>query len=262
MPRCTGSDLPATGRAMWLATAVAAVLFIAACGGTGRGTRTDIPLSPATLGRIGYTVQVGSFRHMENAIRLTESLRSRGVSAYYFVHAKGIYRVRFGDFPSRSMAELKARKLRKAGIIGNYYIVSPREYAVSRGGKYGRRHVRESLVRTARSFLGVPYRWGGSSRRGLDCSGLAMSVYMVNGIRLPRSSRAQYGAGRPVGMAELRKGDLVFFATSGGRRVSHVGIYIGGGKFIHAPNRGKRVRIDSLSNGYYRKTFVGARTYL
>lgn len=116
-------------------------------------------------------------------------------------------------------------------------------------------------VRSALAYLGSRYRYGGSSARGFDCSGFTMHVFRKHGIVLPHSSRAQFRVGVPVARHELRPGDLVFFRTRG-RGVSHVGIYIGDGKFIHASSARGRVRIDTLNSGYYKKRYVGARRIL
>ena len=124
------------------------------------------------------------------------------------------------------------------------------------------RGLRADLVDTAKGYLGVPYLFGGTTERGFDCSGLTGAVYRLNGLRLPRSSQAQYEAGRPVDLDEARPGDLLFFATAGGSRVSHVGLYLGQGAFIHAPRPGQGIRRDELSDRYYRKAYLGARTYL
>jgi cell wall-associated NlpC family hydrolase len=88
-----------------------------------------------------------------------------------------------------------------------------------------------------------------------------MTVYRLNGLDLPRHSTAQFQAGRPIERAALSMGDLVFFATGTRRRVSHVGIYIGHDHFIHAPGRGKTIRISSLSNTYFNDRYMGARRY-
>ncbi len=109
-------------------------------------------------------------------------------------------------------------------------------------------------VQVARRFLGVPYRYGGSSpRSGFDCSGFVRFVYERLGIDLPHSSYAQFDLGRRVPRGALRPGDLVFFDG-----VGHVGIYIGGNRFIHAPHTGTRVSIDSLA-GWYSSRYDGAR---
>jgi cell wall-associated NlpC family hydrolase len=106
----------------------------------------------------------------------------------------------------------------------------------------------------AARYLGVPYRWGGASPAGFDCSGLVLYVYAQLGIALPHFTVAQYALGVAVPRDELQPGDLVFFDGLG-----HVGIYIGGGQFIHAPHTGDVVRVSSLSDSWYAATYVGAR---
>jgi cell wall-associated NlpC family hydrolase len=110
-----------------------------------------------------------------------------------------------------------------------------------------------SVVAIAERYLGVPYRWGGASPSGFDCSGLVMYVFAQVGVSLPHSSYQQYGMGSPVSRDQLQPGDLVFFDGLG-----HVGIYVGGNSFIHAPHTGDVVKISSLT-GWYAATYVGAR---
>ena len=110
----------------------------------------------------------------------------------------------------------------------------------------------QRAVQIANDLTGIPYRWGGASpRAGFDCSGLVQYVYAKVGIRLPHYAAGQYGHGRRVSRDSLRPGDLVFFSGLG-----HVGIYAGGGKFIHAPRRGTTVRWSRLSShgSYYGAT--------
>jgi peptidoglycan DL-endopeptidase CwlO len=114
-------------------------------------------------------------------------------------------------------------------------------------------NVHGGVVGIAMQYLGVPYVWGGSSPRGFDCSGLVSYVFAQIGVSLPHSSYAQFGMGTPVSISQLQPGDLVFFTGA-----SHVGIYIGGGQFIHAPHTGDVVKISSLS-GYYSANFAGGR---
>ena len=212
---------------------------------------------------MGYSIQVGAFADLDNAIHLTESLEKQGMSAYYFHHKSGLFKVRFGDYPTGEAARLQAEALVQAGVFAEYYIVSPEDYALARARVYGEASVRNEIVETAEGFIGLPYQWGGSSaEEGFDCSGLTMAVYQLNGLNLPRSSREQYSVGDAVGKSELAKGDLVFFATRGRKRVSHVGIYAGDDRFIHAPGKGKTIRVDSLSERYYLTRYVGARKYL
>jgi cell wall-associated NlpC family hydrolase len=190
------------------------------------------------------------------------TLQDRGVTAYYFVHKTGLYKVRFGDFPSKESARRKAENLHATGIIDEYYIVGPGDYPKSKGGKNATTHLRDEIVSTARSFVGVPYRWGGvSPEHGFDCSGLSMTVYHLNGLNLPRSSKDQWATGSPVNRSRLSKGDLVFFDTLGRGKISHVGIYLGEDHFIHSPGINKRIRTESLSSRYFRRRYVGARTY-
>jgi cell wall-associated NlpC family hydrolase len=108
-------------------------------------------------------------------------------------------------------------------------------------------------VAIAEQYLGVPYVWGGASPSGFDCSGLTMYVYAQLGVSLPHNAAAQYGMGTPVPRDALEPGDLVFFDGLG-----HVGIYVGGGSFIHAPHTGDVVRISSMT-GWYSSNYVGAR---
>ena len=213
------------------------------------------------VSRTGYSIQLGAFRALQNAVRLTRSLENRGIDAYYFRTKQGLFKVRFGDFSSWVEARRNARSLVRAGVIDDYYLVPPKVYGV--GGKKEKSDadgLRKEIVVTAERFIGLPYRWGGSSvKDGFDCSGLVMAVYHLNGITLPRTSKEQYRVGKPLPRTILAEGDLVFFDTTGANRVSHVGIYMGDGRFIHAPGRGKHIRLDSLSNSYYATRYKGAR---
>jgi cell wall-associated NlpC family hydrolase len=120
---------------------------------------------------------------------------------------------------------------------------------------YGHAAAIEALV-----TVGARYHYGGSSPdTGFDCSGLVAHVYeRAWGVELPRSTAEQRHIGRPIKRAELQPGDLVFYNTRN-RPFSHVGIYLGDGDFVHAPRRGQRVRVESLSNPYWRARFSGAR---
>jgi peptidoglycan DL-endopeptidase CwlO len=113
------------------------------------------------------------------------------------------------------------------------------------------------VVAVAMSQLGTNYVWGGAAPGGFDCSGLVMWAYAQVGVSLPHSSYAQYGYGVPVSKDQLAPGDLVFFDGLG-----HVGIYIGGGQFVHAPHTGDVVKISSLGEDWYSATYVGARRIL
>jgi cell wall-associated NlpC family hydrolase len=130
------------------------------------------------------------------------------------------------------------------------------------GGYRGYRGDRGRIVKTAQHYLGVNYRHGGTTPRGFDCSGYVMYVYQKNGILLPRSVESQYGAGRHIRYRRAEPGDLVFFKTSRGRRISHVGIYVGSGRFIHAPRTGKQVSYADMRMPYWKKRYRGAVTFM
>jgi cell wall-associated NlpC family hydrolase len=115
---------------------------------------------------------------------------------------------------------------------------------------------RPRVVAEALRHLGTPYRYGGGSPSGFDCSGLIMYVYARVGVELPHNAAVQYGGGRSVKRAALVPGDLVFF-----NGLSHAGIYVGRGRFVHSPQTGDVVKVSRLGEGWYRATYVGARRY-
>ncbi len=236
----------------------------------GRPAPSGPPEAP--LARMGYTVQVGAFAVLDNARALAERLSGAGLDAFYFPSGSGLFKVRFGNFASRSEAVAEAGRLKSEGRIGDFFVVGPADYAVTRpsltkppadAAPPPVSVVRERLVETARSFIGVDYAWGGTSTRsGFDCSGLVLAIYQLNGLAMPRSVRDQYQAGAPVSADRLTKGDLVFFSATPGGPLSHVGIYVGERIFIHAPGQGKQVRRESLDSAYFKSHLAGCRTYL
>ncbi len=218
------------------------------------------PMLPA----IAFTIQVGAFSTPDRAARYMATLQANSLDAYYFIDTDGLCKVRFERFDTREAAHERAMALQTLGIIQDYFIARPGPGIATAQGPVidPQSALGQNLIDTARRFIGTPYQWGGSSLRdGFDCSGLTMTVYRLNGLDLPRNSRAQFHAGTPVARDALRGGDLVFFSTNGGKYVSHVGIYSGRGRFIHAPGRGKRIRTASLSNTYFRARYKGARRY-
>ncbi|MBX7059522.1 MAG: C40 family peptidase [Leptospirales bacterium] len=113
------------------------------------------------------------------------------------------------------------------------------------------------IVTVAEDYLGAPYRAGGESPSGFDCSGFTSFVYSRAGYRLPRTAGDQYGAMHPVRVPAI--GDLVFFRIEG-QRISHVGIYVGGYRFIHAPSSGKKVDYADMRSGYWKQRYAGSRS--
>jgi cell wall-associated NlpC family hydrolase len=115
------------------------------------------------------------------------------------------------------------------------------------------------VARQALSYRGVPYRFGGQSRKGIDCSALIQSAFKKWGILLPRTSVAQHQQGVAVPREQMKSGDLVFFKNTYRHGISHVGIYIGNNKFVHASSGKNQVTVSSLDNVYYRNHWAGAR---
>lgn len=121
----------------------------------------------------------------------------------------------------------------------------------------------EPVLTRALTLVGSPYRFGGMSEtRGFDCAGFVRYSYQAAGIELPRDSRSQFGAGWPVDPEDMRPGDLVFFRNTYRRGISHVGLYIGDGQFVHAASRSRDVVVDRLDHPYYAPRFAGARRVL
>lgn len=244
--------------------AISILLVILGCGnGSNIRRETNNTPSPTSVSTLGYTIQAGAFANINNAVRFAAKLQAQGLEAYHFRDSDKLFKVRFGNYPMKNTARLEAENLKAAGILRTYYLVAPRDYTATGRQSNHNDNIREEIVNTAKQYIGVDYRWGGhSSGTGFDCSGLTMVVYRLNGLDLPRSSSQQWKTGKPISGRKLSKGDLVFFATSGGRRVSHVGIYIGDNKFLHAPGSGRKIRISSLSNKYFKSRYLGARSYL
>jgi len=224
--------------------------------------------------RLGYSIQVGAFAEVKNAERLTAKLQGKGIEAFYFKKENGVYAVRFGDFPSYDSARGNARKLVAEKMIESYFIAVPQDVFLkkSKGPEVRMGGEKASVpkpagemgvvaARTAERFVGTPTRWGGDTVvEGMDCSGFVRAVYNLCGINIPRTSREQFRVGETVGKDSLMDGDLVFFGASEDQ-INHVGIYVGNGRFVHAPRRGDDIKISSLDEAYFTKKFVGARRY-
>jgi len=122
--------------------------------------------------------------------------------------------------------------------------------------------VRDDVVAMARRYIGRPYRWGGNGPYSFDCSGFVGYIMRHFGVDLPRRSRDMASSGTSVARSDMLPGDLMLFATSGGSRISHVGLYIGGGEMIHASTSRSGVVLVSVDTAYWRRTFVAARRVL
>ena len=118
-----------------------------------------------------------------------------------------------------------------------------------------------AVINTAKQYMGVPYVWGGAIPTGFDCSGFTQYVLKQNGITIPRTAAEQYQSGISIMKSNLKIGDLVFFTTYK-PGASHVGFYLGDGKFIHASSAAKQVTISSLDEAYFTERYIGARRYI
>lgn len=260
---------------------------------------TALPASAAksnAITRLGYAIQMGAFADVNNAERFTARLQSQGIEAFYFRKDNGVYAVRFGDFPSKDKARAVAGKLVREKLIDTFYIAPPNEVVFSKPREAGwqksapeeisqsrqplkpvvprtladkpqprpakkEKDMGEIAARTAERFVGIPYRWGGENVvDGMDCSGFVRAVYNLCGLSIPRTSRDQFKAGEAVERQELQDGDLIFFGAAADK-INHVGIYVGDGKFVHAPRRGEEIRVASIGDSYFEKRYVGARRY-
>ena len=121
--------------------------------------------------------------------------------------------------------------------------------------------IKDRLLRVAQRMLAVPYRFGGTTLWGLDCSGFVQKTFAFLNLDLPRSAREQFREGAKVAKADLSPGDLVFFRTYA-KYPSHVGIYLGDNRFVHASSRERKVTVESLDTPYYMKRYIGAKRLL
>ena len=113
------------------------------------------------LKQVRFTLQVGAFTNLDNAVRLTEKLQRQGLNAYHFIDRPGLYKVRFGNYATKKTARREAEMLQARGLIGEFYVVSPQIAAIEAD-------LRAELIRTAQNFIGIPYKWGVNHRpRGL-----------------------------------------------------------------------------------------------
>ncbi|MFB3883692.1 MAG: NlpC/P60 family protein [Thermodesulfobacteriota bacterium] len=122
-------------------------------------------------------------------------------------------------------------------------------------GKWSNPEERNLFVRVVKTFLGVPYRLGGSTLKGIDCSAFVKKIYEIFNIHLPRTAREQSQIGKKVEKKELEEGDLVFFKTPRSNN-AHVGIYIGNNEFVHASTRNREVKVDNLDTPYFSERFL------
>lgn len=225
-------------------------LALAVSSAAGAGSSGAAPVNP-----------VGSQRAEANVARATVAAVERDLDYQFAAHSNGTAAV---SAPDDVLAEAKVfyQRLMREPVVS-------REAARARGipAKTSRPPVMpprapaptDSLLGTAEHYQGVPYRWGGASGDGVDCSGLVVRAALDLGRRLPHSAAELFQLGDPVAENDLQPGDLVFFANTYKPGISHVGIYKDGSRFVQASSAAGRVTVGDLKRPYYRSRYAGAR---
>jgi len=225
-------------------------LALAVSSAAGAGSSGAAPANP-----------VGSQRAEANVARATVAAVERDLDYQFAAHSNGTAAV---SAPDDVLAEAKMfyQRLMREPVVS-------REAARARGipAKTSRPPVMpprapaptDSLLGTAEHYQGVPYRWGGASGDGVDCSGLVVRAALDLGRRLPHSAAELFQLGDPVAENDLQPGDLVFFANTYKPGISHVGIYKDGSRFVQASSAAGRVTVGDLKRPYYRSRYAGAR---
>ncbi len=202
---------------------------------------------------------------------VTELQKYLGKLGYMDIAPTGYY----GDITEAAVkAFQKEYGLERDGIAGKQTIgkietlsdgkaqISAKSAVMTKASR-GEDSVADKLIGFAKRFIGVRYRWGGTTPKGFDCSGFTKYVFDNIGVDLNRTSTSQAAQGERVSKSGLQPGDLVFFDTNGGHnRINHVGIYIGGGRFIQASSTGTGVTISDIDSGFYANTYMTARRVL
>jgi hypothetical protein len=207
------------------------------------------------VGRLGV-VSADASIYRGRGFRTAELARVKaGVYLAINREADGWFGVLMAD---RSVGWMHAKTVR----ILQYEVLAPdTPHVAERGPDTGSMLMtggQRSLLNVAYQYLGVPYKWGGTSPNGLDCSAFVQRCFNSLGVRLPRTAREQFACGVPVDPSSMQAADRIYFAGSDGR-ITHTGIYIGNGYFIHSAASRKGVAIDRLDSPMYRKMFAGAR---
>lgn len=168
--------------------------------------------------------------------------------------------VRSANYSTEKVVKVPEKKATTVNTASATSKTGSSSTALSRGTSTPVSGSANNVVNYAYKYLGSPYVWGASGPKAFDCSGFTMYVYSAFGVSLPHYTGSQFQVGQAVSRSNLAAGDLVFFNTYGS--ISHVGIYIGGGSFIHASSSTTGVIVSNLSEGYYNSNYAGARRVL
>jgi cell wall-associated NlpC family hydrolase len=215
-------------------------------------------LTDATVLQLGQTIVVADARTKQSR---TTQIAHKHAAAKRIVAEQPIMVAWRAHEPSRSSAVFMSAATKNAMWVATHSGQAPAPPALQSTSLAQKiLAFDEQVTHTALRYLGVPYVWGGTSFNGVDCSGFVQAVFQHNGITLPRTADSQYEAGRAVKTSDLRPGDVVFFETYA-VGASHVGIYLGNGRFVHASSS-NGVRVDVLSEDYYASRYLGARRFI
>ena len=205
-----------------------------------------------TISCFSFSTAFADFAYGDRGEEIVEIQKQLAVLHYNVGTVDGV----FGPATEKAVKEFQAAKgLTVDGVVndGTYRNLMNKEMPPDR---YGNHAMTRTILRTAYSMLGVPYMFGGMSPGGFDCSGFVCYVFRQAGISLPRMADTQYDAVTHVNTSSLRSGDLVFFQTYA-PGASHVGIYVGDGKFIHASSS-KGITVSEVFTGYWGARYLGA----
>lgn len=205
-----------------------------------------------TISCFSFSTAFADFAYGDRGEEIVEIQKQLAVLHYNVGTVDGV----FGPATEKAVKEFQAAKgLTVDGVVndGTYRNLMNKEMPPDR---YGNHAMTRTILRTAYSMLGVPYMFGGMSPGGFDCSGFVCYVFRQAGISLPRMADTQYDAVTHVNTSGLRSGDLVFFQTYA-PGASHVGIYVGDGKFIHASSS-KGITVSEVFTGYWGARYLGA----
>ncbi len=210
------------------------------------------------VGRLGVTARGATIRSGRGARK--RSLAKVKPGTYIAINSES------GDWYGVLMSDHSTGWVSKNDIqVLNYEVVTPKDYDpapyrdyASNGGSELLTGGQKGILDYAYTFLGVPYKWGGTSPDGLDCSAFVQRCFATQGIQLPRTAHEQIGCGMPISAEELRAGDRLYFASRDGH-ISHTGIYVGNGYFIHSSSSHHGVAVSNLTEAMYSKMYAGAR---
>ncbi|MCC6729993.1 MAG: C40 family peptidase [Chthonomonadales bacterium] len=224
---------------------------------TRRGGLRHTGPNEKVVGRLGVAVEAAVLRSGRTP---SKRVLARAASGTYLALTRDA-----GQWYGVLMADHSTGWVLKRSVqVLNYEVVGPSQPPLryTDGGHFDDNPLltagQEALLQVAYGYLGVPYKWGGTSPNGMDCSAFVKRCFAALGVGLPRTAREQYTRGIPVSQEQLRAADRLYFASRDGR-ITHTGIYIGDGYFIHSSSSRRGVAINRLTDPLYRKMYAGAR---